>query len=156
MKTPEPPLDLQQCALAVKTCACFQFRKASRAVTQHFDEILQPTGLRSTQLVILLAVALNDNVSPAGLARQLVMDRSTLVRNLKPLEKRDLVVSQPGKDRRTRSVVLTPTGRGELALAMPYWEKAQREFLQNLGSSWEKLQGELATAGRASQRRIAS
>ena len=156
MSNAELSLDLQKCAQAAGSCACFQFRKASRAITQHFDEILQPTGLRSTQLVILLALALNDDVSPAGLARQLVMDRSTLVRNLKPLEKRGLVVSRPGKDRRTRSVYLTESGRLELSQAIPYWEKAQGEFLRNLGGSWEKLQVGLEAAVRASQRQIAS
>jgi hypothetical protein len=78
-------LDLEACAQAAAVCACFNFRKASRAVTQHFDEQLQPTGLRSTQLVILLAVAVYESSGMAELARALVMDRSTLTRNLRPL-----------------------------------------------------------------------
>jgi hypothetical protein len=73
-----PALDLELCAQAAASCACFNFRKASRAVTQRFDELLQPTGLRSTQLVVLIAVAVSDSPGVATLARALVMDRSTL------------------------------------------------------------------------------
>jgi len=140
-------LDLAKCAAAAATCACFNFRKASRAITQLFDELLQPTGLRSTQLVILLAVAVHESQSSARLARELVMDRSTLVRNLKPLEKRGLVTVGAGADRRSRAVELTDEGREALAAAIPYWEQAQARFVEHIGADrWQRLMGELATA----------
>jgi DNA-binding MarR family transcriptional regulator len=155
MSSSRETLDLELCSTAAKSCACFQFRKASRAVTQHYDEILQPTGLRSTQLVILLAIVLNPDISPAGLARQLVMDRSTLVRNLKPLEKRGLIVSEPGRDRRTRSVNLTESGQNDLARALPYWNRAQKELLEGLGQDmWQGLQKGLESAVQASRRSV--
>src|SRR5438552_6327728 len=80
-----PAIDDNSLAEAARTCACFNFRKASRSVTQLFDQILAPTGLRSTQLVILVTGQLLGPSSIARLARELVMDRSTLTRNLKPL-----------------------------------------------------------------------
>src|SRR5947209_7151029 len=68
------------------TCACSNVRKAARAVTQLFDEVLQPSGLRSTQFTLLVAVALMDEAPVTELAGALVMDRTTFTRNLKPLE----------------------------------------------------------------------
>ncbi|MEX0936230.1 MAG: MarR family winged helix-turn-helix transcriptional regulator [Pirellulales bacterium] len=139
---------------AAERCACFHFRKASRAVTQLYDEVLQPTGLRSTQLVILIAISLHEQISPARLARELVMDRSTLVRNLKPLEKRGLVSTRPGKDRRTRTIELTELGEGELTRAIPYWEKAQEHFERNLGEQhWEEMLRGLSSAVTISRER---
>ena len=80
-----PEIDAAKLAEMARTCACFNFRKASRSVTQLFDQMLAPTGLRSTQLVILITGELLGPSSIARLARELVMDRSTLTRNLKPL-----------------------------------------------------------------------
>jgi DNA-binding MarR family transcriptional regulator len=136
--------DLSKCREAAVTCACFNFRKASRVVTQMFDEALSPCGLRSTQLVMLLAVYLHEQLSPAELAEELVTDRSTLTRNLQPLIKRRLLRMAHGKDRRTREISLTPTGVAALADAIPYWENAQRRFVKQLGPSrWKQLLGDL-------------
>lgn len=137
---------------AAAACACFNFRKASRAVTQLFDETLQPTGLRSTQLVILMAVALADSASIAELARELVMERSTLTRNLKPLEKRGLIRSASGSDRRTRVVDLTSRGRQAIVDAVPYWHRAQSGFVDRLGQDrWQQMQESLADAVAATR-----
>jgi DNA-binding MarR family transcriptional regulator len=135
-----PPLDLQKCIEAATNCACFNFRKASRAVTQLFDDALQPTGLRSTQLVILIAAAVFEGVSVSRLAKELVMDRSTLTRNLRPLERRGLILLESGKDERTRLVRLTPAGQTNLAAALPVWERAQLQFQEKLGDErWKQL-----------------
>ena len=124
-------------------CACFNFRKASRAVTKFFDETLAPSGLRSTQLAIPLNVAAsqppaNSDEPPTTviqLAREMVMDRSTLARNLKPLKKQRLVKIVPGQDRRTRVVRLTARDRQALAGAVPLWEQAQRRSLPLLSDT---------------------
>jgi DNA-binding MarR family transcriptional regulator len=140
MSPPDPQIDLEKCVGAATTCACFNFRKASRAVTQLFDDALQPTGLRSTQLVILIAAAVFDSLAVSRLARELVMDRSTLTRNLRPLERRGLLRLAPGKDVRTRLVVLTPAGREALVRALPVWEKTQHRFQEQLGHGrWKEL-----------------
>jgi len=143
---PAPDLDLELCAKAAATCACFSFRKASRAVTQQFDELLQPTGLRSTQLVVLIAVAVTESPGVAALARELVMDRSTLTRNLRPLVKQGLLKVRLGKDRRTRLVEMTPRGREVLCDALPVWSDAQDRFVAQLGADrWEDLLSLLST-----------
>jgi DNA-binding MarR family transcriptional regulator len=137
---PIPALDADLCARAVVSCACFNFRKASRAVTQQFDELLQSTGLRSTQLVVLVAVAVTESPGVASLARELVMDRSTLTRNLRPLVKQGLLKVRLGKDRRTRVVEMTSLGRDVLAEALPVWEHAQNRFVTQLGEArWQEL-----------------
>jgi DNA-binding MarR family transcriptional regulator len=137
---PEAQIDRAKIAEAAATCACFNFRKASRAVTSFFDAKLQPSGLRSTQLVILIAVALSEAAALAQLARLLVMERSTLTRNLRPLEKQGLLRVVSGSDRRTRLVELTPEGRSALAGALPLWEEAQGRFVHQLGTDrWNSL-----------------
>src|SRR5947207_15934276 len=87
------------------TCACSNVRKAARAVTQLFDELLQPTGLRSTQFTLLVAVALLGEAPVMQLSRALVMDRTTLARNLKPPETQGLL---PLEERNDRTRHLTP------------------------------------------------
>jgi len=89
------------------TCACSNVRNAARAVTQLFDELLQPTGLRSTQFTLLVAVARLREAPVTQLSRALVMDRTTLARNLKPLESLRLLTVEAGTDRRRHLVRLT-------------------------------------------------
>lgn len=146
-------LDMAKCRVAAETCACFNFRKASRVVTQLFDEALAPCGLRSTQVVILLATLVCGPLTAAELADVLVTDRSTLTRNLGPLTKRKLLKIATGEDRRTRVISLAPAGEEALAEAVPLWEQAQSRFVNHLGSArWKKMLGDLnaaVTAARA-------
>lgn len=140
-------LDMDKCRVAAETCACFNFHKASRVVTQLFDEALSPCGLRSTQVVILLAVHVNGQLTAAQLADALVTDRSTLTRNLGPLVKRKLLRIATGQDRRTRLISLTPAGEAALADAVPLWEQAQTRFVEKLGGArWKKMLGDLNAA----------
>lgn len=133
-------LDRDMCANAMALCVCFNLRRASRAVTHYFDESLHETGLRSTQLVILLAVAVEEKVSVAHLANKLGMDRTTMTRNLKPLQKRELVAIRPGEDRRTRMVTLSDAGASALLDSMPVWRRAQERFVTELGEEhWQRL-----------------
>lgn len=128
-------------------CACSSFRRASRAVTQHFDEILEPSGLRSTQFVILVSVGANQPTSVSRLARELVMDASTVTRNLKPLEAQGLVKKTSEGTRRRLSLTLTAKGRKAVAESQPLWELAQRSFLAGLeDSQWDALRGDLSRA----------
>jgi DNA-binding MarR family transcriptional regulator len=115
------------------TCACFNLRKASRVVTQHFDEILKPSGLLVTQFTILAAVAITKSATINELAEILVMDRTTLTRNLKPLERESWLKSEPGQDQRTRVISLTANGEAVLAKALPLWKEAQSRVEEILG-----------------------
>ena len=126
------------------TCACSNVRKAARAVTQLFDELLQLTGLRSTQFTLLVAVALIGGAPVMQLSRALVMDRTTLARNLKPLESLGLLTVEAGTDRRRHLVRLTEGGRQALARALPYWEQAQHQVVTRLGQEqWHALRASL-------------
>ncbi len=89
-----------QLAEIEESCACLNVRKAARAITQLFDEVLQPTGLRSTQFPLLVVVARLREAPVTQLSRELVMDRTTLARNLKPCVRQGLLTIEAGTDRR--------------------------------------------------------
>jgi len=133
-----------QLAEIEESCACLNVRKAARAITQLFDEVLQPTGLRSTQFPLLVVVARLREAPVTQLAEELVMDRTTLARNLKPLESQGLLTIESGTDRRRHLVRLTERGRQALAGALPYWEQAQHQVVTRLGQDqWHALQASL-------------
>lgn len=145
--------DPERYASVARDCACFNLRKASRAVTQLFDDLLEPTGLRSTQFVILVAIAVYGPSSVARLAREMVMDPSTMARNLRPLETAGLVERTRSRGVRGRHVLLTETGRRALESAMPFWESAQDQFIDRFGrDTWATLApllGRAVTATRS-------
>ena len=134
-----------QLAEIAETCACLNARKAARAVTQLYDEVLQPSGLRATQFTLLVAIALAGEAPVTRLADALVMDRTTLTRNLALLERQGLVGIAPGTDQRTRMVTLTNQGRDALAKALPLWEQAQKRVVSGLGRNrWKTLLADLS------------
>lgn len=114
-------------------CTCFKLRRATRRVTQIYDRHLQPTGLRITQYG-LLARLRGGPLHMTELAERMGMDRTTLTRNLRPLERLGYVAVDPGEDRRTRSVLLTDTGRAAASAALPYWREAQAAVRAALGA----------------------
>ena len=114
-------------------CACFNLQKATRAVSQFYNKILKPSGLRGTQYAILRVLAVIDSGSITNIANRMVVDRTTLTRNLRPLEKRKLVKIVPGKDQRSREVRLTKKGKDTLITAIPLWEEAQKRFSEGMG-----------------------
>ncbi len=119
-------------------------RRATRAVTQLFDEALAPTGLRSTQLVLLVAVGAHEVTPIAQLADAIAMDRSTLTRNLQPLTRAGLVRIVAGEDRRVRLVSLTPKGHRAVLEAGPRWEQVQTQFTERYGKkNWRDLLDQL-------------
>lgn len=125
---------------AVSICACFNLRKAARAMTQHFDERLKPSGLLVTQFTILVTVGSVKAGTINELAEILVMDRTTLTRNLKPLEREGWLTSEPGHDQRTRVITLTEAGEAVVAKALPLWKQAQSVVEETLGQSrWHAL-----------------
>ena len=131
-------------------CNGTAFRKATRRVSQLFDEALAPCGLRSTQRSILVQIARLGRPAMGDLAEALVLDRSALAHNLKPLERDGLVeIGVDPADKRSRLVGLTALGVTRLNDSFPLWEKAQRRFESCFGV-------ERARALRASLALIAS
>ena len=111
-------------------------RKASRRLAQLYDAALAPSGLKSTQLSILGEIARRNKTPPTmqELAAELVMDRSTLGHNLRPLESDGFVeLRQDEGDRRRRYVQLTRDGERKHAEARTYWAVAQEHFLSVFG-----------------------
>jgi DNA-binding MarR family transcriptional regulator len=118
----------------IHDCTCNNLRKAARAVTQYYDEVLRPSGIRATQFSLLAAIKQFGTVSIGALAEEAVMDRTTLTRNLKLLEDEGLVTIAPGADARVREVSLTPVAQEKLAVAIRYWRKAQAEMASRMGT----------------------
>lgn len=132
------PLEIAQCKEIGRTCACFRVRKAARAITKLYEELLRPIDLRATQFSLLMATRVMGPVTLVKLAEAMVMDRTTLTRNLQILEKRGLITIKPGEDRREREISLTAAGLEVLTKAVPLWEKAQNRVKKGLGE--ERLQ----------------
>jgi DNA-binding MarR family transcriptional regulator len=115
-------------------CSCTSLRKASRRVSQLYDAVLAPSGLRTTQRAILNHIARAGTPSVGELAADLVMDRGALAHNLKPLE-RDGYVRQDAdpRDRRNRLISLTAEGRAKLRESERLWARAQKKFDKSYG-----------------------
>jgi DNA-binding MarR family transcriptional regulator len=142
---PSDPDTLRQLGAGIAaTCAGFNLRRASRAVTQHFDHALAPLGLRTTQFTLLGALALGGPVSTNQLANGLVIDRTTLTRNLRLLREAGLVETRPGRGGREVLFLLTDQGRDTLARAIPAWQTAQGGIVEAFGASrWPGMIAEL-------------
>jgi DNA-binding MarR family transcriptional regulator len=127
-------------AHVAETCTCSRLRMAARAVTQAFDAALAESGLKATQFTVLVAVGHRGPAPLSRLAEALVLDRTTLTRNLRPLERDGLIATAPGADRRRREIRLTAKGRKALDRALPLWEQAQDRMLAGLGRKrWQGL-----------------
>jgi DNA-binding MarR family transcriptional regulator len=134
MKAQTMTCDLKRCRQIGETCVLFNLRKASRAITQLYEEIMKPSGLLPTQFTVLVAIRYRGPIVISGLAEVLAMDRTTLTRNLKPLEREGLVAVVSGRhDRRSREVSLSDKGLKQLEQALPLWQEAQNRIEQALG-----------------------
>jgi DNA-binding MarR family transcriptional regulator len=124
-------------------CACGRLRRASRALTQLYDDAMAPAGLRVTQFSLLRTLARRGPTRITELAAALLLDRTALSRNLDPLAARGLVAIVAGRDARTREVALTAAGEGALRAALPHWKRAQAAVAGRLGPA--KLAALIAT-----------
>jgi len=114
-------------------CACTRARRAARSLTNLYDAALKPVGLQITQFSLLRTIDRMAPVNVSTLAEAMLLDRSTLGRNLTVLERRGMLVLTEGKDLRDRSVTLAPSARRLLKEALPRWEEAQRSVAKTLG-----------------------
>lgn len=114
-------------------CACFGLRKVTRAVTQVYDRLLEPADIRATQFTLLIALSAASGKTLTELAEDLVMDRTTLTRNLKPLEKAGYITIVRLADRRSKGYTLTDKGRQAIEKGLPLWRKAQQQIVGQLG-----------------------
>ena len=130
-------------------CACFDLRKATRAVSRLYDDCLRPLGLNITQYSLLRVIETGPQISVSTLGRYMIMDRTSVTRALVPLERDGLVRSGAGSDKRTRMVFLTKKGAKLLASARPRWDEAQKTFLHLIGDRrWAVMRGLLRDTTR--------
>ena len=140
MKKLAEPLTRAQCLLVKSECAASNLRRATRAIGRIFDRAIAPAGLKETQFNVLIGLSLTGEVPLLRLAQVLGLDRTTLTRNLGPLERDGLLSSVPGTDQRVRLLRLTEEGRDALRQAYPLWEAAQRKVVNALGEgTWKEL-----------------
>jgi DNA-binding MarR family transcriptional regulator len=126
-RSTSPVLPLDRAA-----CACAVLRRAARRVTQLYDEALAPAGLRITQYSLLANLDRHGAVAMTELAELLGMDRTTLTRNIGPLQRDGYLSLRATGHGRTKLVTLTERGRRRLRKAFPYWLAAQERFAHML------------------------
>ncbi|MFB3921346.1 MAG: MarR family winged helix-turn-helix transcriptional regulator [Terriglobia bacterium] len=133
-------------------CACASLRRATRVVTQLYDEELRGAGLRATQFTLLQALERAGRITQGRLGELLAIDSTTLTRTLRLLIGKGWVRSVPGQDRRERHLQLTPAGRREFDQARPHWERAQHRLRLALGDSlWKLMQTALVRMAEAAR-----
>jgi DNA-binding MarR family transcriptional regulator len=126
--------ELDLCMRVRAMCACNQLRRATRGVTQLYEAALLASGLKVTQLPILVGLGHVGDLSVTTLADALALDRTTLTRNLKVLEARGLVrTSESEDDARVRMVSLTLEGADVLSNALGRWKEIQRVVEERFG-----------------------
>src|SRR6266851_7421604 len=126
-------------------CVCNTLRMASRAVTQLYDDVLRPSGLRVTQFNILAMIARMGEANLRQLEGTLAIDQTTLTRSLNLLERDRVIERVPHPDGRIKAMRLTSKGRRALETAWPLWARAQDKVLRELGTTaWADAQRRLA------------
>jgi DNA-binding MarR family transcriptional regulator len=127
------------------TCLCLHLQRAARAVARRFDAALRPLGLTSGQFSLLMSLNRPEPASIGDVSSLLVMDRTTLTANLKPLERRGLLtVTVDNADKRMRRLMLTPAGRALLDAAVPVWRETHAEIEHLLaGPTADRLRADL-------------
>jgi DNA-binding MarR family transcriptional regulator len=121
-------------------CLCANIRRASRAITQRYDEALRPVGLTITQFTILQALSLAGEITQRRLGDILAMDSTTLTRTLGVMNRQGWIAKVYGTDRRERRLRLTRAGKSEFNRAVPYWQRSQETLRIQLGKErWDEL-----------------
>ena len=115
-------------------CNCLAVRQAARYITQFYDRYLAAAGLRTTQFGILSRLKRHGPMSINTLAAELVVDRTTLGRNIRPLERDDLIaIESDPSDGRSKILRLTKAGDARFQRAQKRWAEAQRRFERAYG-----------------------
>jgi DNA-binding MarR family transcriptional regulator len=130
-------------------CACFDLRKATRAVSRMYDQFLRDAGVNVTQFSLLRLIRREKEISVSTLGRYTVMDRTSITRALAPLERNRLIESRAGADKRIRIVSLTRKGLRLVEAAEPKWRRAQEALMETIGEDrWSAMSGLLRDVTR--------
>jgi DNA-binding MarR family transcriptional regulator len=121
-------------------CACFDLRKATRAVSRMYDDFLRDVGVNITQFSLLRLIRTEKELSISTLSRYMVMDRTSITRALAPLERDGLITNRAGTDKRIRITSLTKKGDKLVEDAEPRWCEAQEALMQTIGDKrWSAM-----------------
>jgi DNA-binding MarR family transcriptional regulator len=112
---------------------CASLRRASRSLTQLYEDALRPVGLRATQFTVLQTLFLAGEVTQGKLGQILAMDSTTLTRTLTIMGRHGWIAKHRGEDRREWRMRLSKAGETQLKQALPHWEKAQTRLRRQLG-----------------------
>jgi DNA-binding MarR family transcriptional regulator len=123
--------------MAAAGCFCLASRQAARKITRLYDSYMQESGIRVTQFTILSQLMLRGVMPIGKLAGMLGMERTTLTRNLAPLEQQKWITIHTGDDPRARMIDITAQGRGIVRRSFPVWSKAQAHVAKLLGADGE-------------------
>ena len=135
---------------AVENCVCFNLRRVTRAVTQFYDSEMRRHGIRPTQGSILSSLQAKDSWNMAELSDWLGMDRTTLVRNLRPLQRDGFVKSVGGGRGNRVELMITTKGRKQIEKLAPAWKSAQCAVVKTLGEKrWSAILSDLEAAALA-------
>jgi DNA-binding MarR family transcriptional regulator len=122
-------------ALQTQDCNCFALRSAARHVTQFYDQFLAPSGLRATQFSILAKLRRLGPMTINEMAKNMVTDRTTLGRNILPLQRDGWIKIEPAaSDRRAKTLHMTKAGEQRLQAALKAWSQAQAKFETTFGA----------------------
>ncbi len=114
-------------------CLCMNLRTAAQALSRSYDAVLAPAGISANQFSLLNYIRSLNTPTVKALAEVSGLDRSTLGRNLRVLEKQDYISLGVGEDARTRVIALTPAGRKAVRQAAPLWQSIQDDLVGRLG-----------------------
>jgi DNA-binding MarR family transcriptional regulator len=121
-------------------CACATARQVARVLTQLYDSRLRSSGIEAPQFALMLTLDNEGPCSQSVLGRRYALDKTTVSRNLRLLQRRGWVALSSAADRRERRIALTPEGRRRLALARPEWKKAQADLREKMtGPQWDRM-----------------
>jgi DNA-binding MarR family transcriptional regulator len=120
-------------------CLCTGLRQAAHAMTEIYDQALAPSGLKITMFRVIRRLSEAGEPTISELAKLVGLDRSSLGRNLKVLEREQLVSFSGGADERSKVVRLTRKGNAALASAMPLWRDVQKRMKSNLGAEQDAV-----------------
>jgi DNA-binding MarR family transcriptional regulator len=138
-------------------CACSFTRRAARSVTQLYDLVLSPSGMKATQFVLLRAIFNTRQIAQWQLSKDLSIAVETLTRRLATMRRLGWVELHAGSDRREHLYRATDLGRQRLEQAIPYWQRAQERLKEQLGEDgWKETQACLDRLARAAERSLSA
>jgi DNA-binding MarR family transcriptional regulator len=127
-------------SLTELACACATARQVARVLTQLYDSRLRDVGMEAPQFALMMTLAKHGPCSQGALGRRYALDKTTVSRNLRLLERNGWIASSVASDRRERQLVLTAVGRKRLAAAKPAWKKAQDQLRSGMTArQWDAM-----------------